>query len=233
MNILCLGPLERSTESARRSGQRARSLLLRSALLLALAAALGLGAHGCAKKKKGPVAPLEPEYGTLEIGSFPAGAAIRVDGVDMDATTPDDFTLPAGSHRIRVSLGGHVFTPAETTLAVRAEDHVQFSFVEYAPVVTTNVTGHVFEPQGLSTTSAPWCFQVENSGNVVADSGAFTLTGADSADYAIVSGATYRDLAPGASVPVCVAFHPSHRGASSASVRVGRGAVTLQGSGYR
>jgi hypothetical protein len=189
------------------------------------------GTPGCAHKRT--VAPLEPVYGTLEVGSLPAGASIRIDGQLMDAITPDDFTLTAGSHRVDVALAGHTFTPASTTLVVPGDASVACTFVEYAPLLVPAEPAHAFAPQPLATTSASWCVNVTNAGNAVADSGAFVVTGADAAAFTIVSGARHPALAPGAAQPLCVTFQPSHTGSSNAGIRIGATNLALSGSGYK
>jgi PKD repeat protein len=201
-------------------------------VVLLAAAGLMAGSLDCGHRRRAGTL-LEPQYGTLEVRSDPAGAAILVDGADYGSVTPDDFTLSAGPHRVSVSLAGHTFSPASTTLAVPAEGAIAYTFLEYAPVLEPDTTSHAFGTQALSTSSADWCFSVRNSGRAPADSGAFTLAGADAGQYAIVSGGTYRDLAPGASQSVCVAFRPLRAGVAHASVQVGSTTVALSGTGYK
>jgi hypothetical protein len=201
-------------------------------LLLVLAAVVAAGSLDCGHRRRS-TAGLEPQYGTLEVRSEPPGAKILVDGADYGSVTPDDFTLTAGTHRVSVSLAGHTFTPASTTVSVTAEATVAYTFLEYAPVLVPDTTAHGFGQQALDIASAPWCFTVANIGRAAADSGAFTLSGADAGQFAILSGGTYRGLAPGASQQVCVAFTPASPGLKHASLQVGSSAVALSGTGYK
>ncbi len=198
---------------------------------VALIAAALIAAAGCARKHA--AAPVEPRFGTLVVGSNPPGAAIRIDGTDMAAVTPDDFTLTEGSHRAEVVLAGHTFTPASTTLAVPAEGTVTYTFVEFAPRLSPSETAHGFGPQALGTASAPWCVTVTNAGNAPADSGTFALGGTDAGAFAITSGAHHPAMPPGATQQVCVAFRPAREGAATAVLAVGGAGVSLSGTGYR
>ncbi len=192
-----------------------------------LAAPLGCGrAHHA-------VSPLEPQYGTLAVDSDPPGATILVDGRGYASTTPDDFTLVEGPHRVEVLLPGHTYTPASTTLAVPANGTVSYTFLEYAPRLVASSSAHDFGPQGLGTSSPAWCFSVTNAGRAVSDSGAFALAGADADQFAILSGGTWRDLAPGASQQVCVAFRPTRLATRRATIAVGGSPVALSGSGVK
>ena len=199
---------------------------------LALGAGLMAGSLDCGKHRHA-TAPADTVYGTLEVNSTPPGATILVDGLDSGAITPDDFTLSAGMHHVAVTLAGHTFVPASTTLAVPREGTVAYTFVEFAPRLEPDTTAHDFLQQDLATTSASWCFSVANNGNAAADSGAFVLAGPDAAQYSIVSGATYHALAPGGSQQLCVAFHPASAGAKHATIRIGASTVTLAGTGYK
>src|SRR6185295_10137463 len=153
-------------------------------------------------------------------------------GTDYGSVTPDDFTLSAGAHRVTVSLAGHTFAPASTTLAVPAEGTVTFTFLEFAPRLVPAASTHAFDPQALGTSSAEWCVDVSNAGRAVADTGTFALSGAGAGAFAILSGGTWHDLAPGASQPLCVAFRPVTAGTHQAVIRVGDTDLVLSGNGY-
>jgi len=60
---------------------------------------------------------LRARPGRLDVRSIPPGARVEVDDRPRPTRTPTTFELPAGSHRIRVTLDGH--TPNERTVEVQ------------------------------------------------------------------------------------------------------------------
>ena len=198
-----------------------------------LAVALALAAYDCGHAHHA-TAPGETVYGTLVVHSDPAGAAILVDGNDYGAITPDDFTLAAGAHRVSVALAGHVFAPASTLLVVPGNGSLTYTFLEFAPRLTPATGAHDFGMLAVGTTGPSWSLGVTNTGRAVADSGSFTLSGPDSTQFAIVSGGTYRALAPGASQQVALAFKPTGgAGPRHAALRVGEASVAITGTGFK
>ena len=66
--------------------------------------------------------------GSLRVVSEPAGAAIRLDGVETGDATPADLLLPVGQHTVAVNRSGYLITPAQRTLNVPAGRQVLASF---------------------------------------------------------------------------------------------------------
>ena len=68
-----------------------------------------------------------PGGGTATINSTPAGASIRLDGVELARTTNTSLYLPAGDHDLTVTLDGYV-TPENRTVTITAGQTVPVSF---------------------------------------------------------------------------------------------------------
>ena len=64
--------------------------------------------------------PPATQYGTLDITSHPARAAIYVDGQFMGYTPTQLFNIGVGSHTVRLELNG--YTPFNTTINLRANE---------------------------------------------------------------------------------------------------------------
>jgi hypothetical protein len=211
---------------------RMHAFPIRRHLTIALASlALLVGVATCSRTKHA-LAPAETVYGTLEVVSTPPGANIVVDGEDMQTVTPDDFTLPAGSHTVTLVRPGHVFVPASTTVDVPAEGTARATFAEFAPDLTPAGATHPFGAIDLGGTSETWCVTITNAGTAPADSGTFALAGGGAAQFAIVSGAHHDVLAPGATHELCVAFHPVQRGDHAATIAIGSRTLSLSGTGH-
>ncbi|HEY5998270.1 MAG TPA: PEGA domain-containing protein [bacterium] len=75
-----------------------------------------------------PAAPVVPAAaagsGTLRIGSSPAGARIIVDDTPTNFRTPTAFPLPAGGHRVMLSLAAHRNWEAKVRLEAGATTQV-------------------------------------------------------------------------------------------------------------
>ena len=65
--------------------------------------------------------------GSLTVTSTPSGAAISVDGEDMDATTPSTFDGPPGSYSVRISLQGYASAEKVGTIVSGEDTPVDFT----------------------------------------------------------------------------------------------------------
>lgn len=101
----------------------------------------------------GNAAPAQ-QYGTIQIGSSPAGADVYVDGQYV-GTSPTSYGTLAGSHDVRVSLGG--YEDYQTSVSVRANQTARIS----ASLQSVRRTGSV------SFTSTPSGADVYVDGNSV------------------------------------------------------------------
>ena len=80
------------------------------------------------------------QNGSIRIDSFPAGAAIGVDGSHTGKVTPANLTLSVGDHTITVS-GGEGWLPVDRAVSITAGKNDDIT-VTLLPVLVTG-------PQGL------------------------------------------------------------------------------------
>jgi hypothetical protein len=110
---------------------RSKSRLLLAAALLALS-----------------VIPARAQNGALKVDSFPAGAAVIVDGVATNKVTPTNITLPVGDHAITID-GGDGWSPDTRIVSIRTGNN-ELS-VTLLPLVTVGPPG----PQGVPGAQGP------------------------------------------------------------------------------
>jgi len=79
----------------------------------------------------------EAPVGELRVVSTPAGAAVLIDGIATGATTPASLLLGVGSHRVAVSLAGHLVTPTVRDVPVTAGE---LATAEFALAALGSVT---------------------------------------------------------------------------------------------
>lgn len=193
--------------------------------------ALAAGTLDCGRAHH-VMAPPETAYGTLAVESTPSGAEVVIDGRDMHAVTPDDFTLTEGVHVVRLVRAATTFQPESLRVTVPAENSVTATFLEYAPILVPASDTHAFGTQDLGTAGTPWCVTLTNTGLAPADSGTFALAGPGADQWSILSGARHDAIAPGATIELCVQFRPTRRGEHAASIALGRRSITLTGTGH-
>ena len=90
-----------------------------------------------------PVAPEEPT-GNLTITSVPVGAAIWLDGTDMDAVTNTTLTnITVGEHVVTLKLSGYKEATEEVTIGANETTEVHFVLVEVVEPPVANFTANI------------------------------------------------------------------------------------------
>jgi hypothetical protein len=92
---------------------KARELLVRIFLLMAMACLSGCFWHG---SRKPPPLPDPPQ---IIVTGAPAGSTVLVDGVQIGQATsssrqPQTFEVAAGAHKVEIQSGGHVVYREDT-----------------------------------------------------------------------------------------------------------------------
>jgi tetratricopeptide (TPR) repeat protein len=80
------------------------------------------------------IAELDSHPGRVAVASAPAGARLRVDGVDRSEVTPTELELPVGEHRIEVILDRHEHADATVSVEPAARQELSLKLVPMAPV---------------------------------------------------------------------------------------------------
>lgn len=62
--------------------------------------------------------PAHAASGSLKVTSFPAGAAVSVDGANTGKTTPMSISLLVGTHVVKVEIAASGWAPAESTVTI-------------------------------------------------------------------------------------------------------------------
>lgn len=100
------------------------------------------------------VSPAYAQNGALRVSSFPAGAAVSIDGVATGKVTPMSAALPVGEHTVTVAAGDG-WTPVTRSVLVERGDNEMF--ITLLPTLTVGPQGPAGPqgPQGAQGAQGP------------------------------------------------------------------------------
>jgi sugar lactone lactonase YvrE len=186
-------------------------------------------------------------------------AVLNITGITIVGTNPSDFALSTGANACGTSLAADAscsiyvtFTPASAasfSATVQVADNAAGSpqtstltgtgTAPPAPAVTLAPSPVAFASQLIGTTSATTTVVLTNSGNATLTITGITITGTNSADFAMTTGsnACGSSVEPGATCNIYVTFTPASAASFSATLSIADNAtgspqtVALSGTG--